>query len=420
MRSLARSALLGTACIILLVGLALRDSLVLSLLLPLTILVLLELMMTTRSCCDIVASWEQLEEVKFMEGDRVGLILRIKNQGKGADLVQYQVVVPEELKMVEGLKAFPLNIDPGEEVELPFQFELPHRGHYNIGPILLEWHDLFQVYRLQRRVEANVDIWVMPVVEDLSKCDIRSDKVRPYAGNVRSRLLGEGSEFHSMRKYQTSDGMKRINWKATGRRDELLVNEHESERSGDIVIVVDAQVKEGMSAFPDDQVERGIRAGASLSAFYLRQRDRVGLMVLSKYVGLVRPAYGRRQFYRIMERLTETEASGDRTTISVRLAMQRFFSPHSLIIYITPLDDKDTVHSIMELCHRGYQVTVVSPGLSMGQGLSGDDALGHRMDRIKRDGFIYQLRGVCQVIDWDTEGPLFKYLVGNRGWDRRV
>jgi hypothetical protein len=31
-----------------------------------------------------------------------------------------------------------------------------------------------------------------------------------------------------------------------------------------------------------------------------------------------------------------------------------------------------------------------------------------------------ELRGHCQVIDWDTSEPLSKYLMGVRGWDRNL
>ncbi len=200
----------------------------------------------------------------------------------------------------------------------------------------------------------------------------------------------------------------------------MLVNEHESERSGDVVIVVDARSEAAGQGRSWEIMEWEVRAAASLSAFYLRQRDRVGMMVIAEYIDLVKPAFGRNQFYRIVEHLTETRAGTDRSTISVRLAMQRFFPPRSLMIYITPLDDDKTAQSIMELSRRGYQIVVIAPCLPLQEGPSRAQTLQDRLDRVRRESIVVELRGHCQVIDWDTSEPLSKYLIGVRGWYRHT
>jgi uncharacterized protein (DUF58 family) len=144
------------------------------------------------------------------------------------------------------------------------------------------------------------------------------------------------------------------------------------------------------------------------------------MMVIAKFIDLVKPAFGRRQFYQIVEHLTATQVGGDRSTISVRLAMQRFFPPQSLMIYITPLDDERTAQSIMELSRRGYQIVVIAPILPPKEGPDRAQSLQDRLDRVRRDSIIIELRGHCKVIDWETGEPLSKYLTGVRGWDRRA
>lgn len=420
MRSIARASLLGLASIIVLAGVALRSAALLSLLLPFAALLILEPILARRQDADVQATWDPIDEGRFMEGDNVTLTLRLRNQGKSTDLKQYRVDIPAGLDLEEGRCSFPLAIDPGKEVTLSFRLALPVRGHHVIGPVSMEWTDLLRTHKVERDLGASIELWVMPLIQDLRRCDIRPTKVRPYVGNVRSRLLGAGSEFYSMREYQPGDELRAINWKASGRTGELFVNEHESERSGDIVIVVDARSEAAGKGRSTEIMEWEVRAAASLSAFYLRQRDRVGLMVIAKYIDLVKPAFGRRQFYRIVEHLTGTQAGGDRSTISVRLAMQRFFPSQALMVYITPLDDDKTAQSIMELSRRGYQIVVLAPFPPMPEGSGQARSLQDRLDRVRREGLVVELRGHCQVIDWDTSEPLSKYLMGVRGWDRNL
>jgi hypothetical protein len=90
------------------------------------------------------------------------------------------------------------------------------------------------------------------------------------------------------------------------------------------------------------------------------------------------------------------------------------------MVYITPLDDDKTAQSIMELSRRGYQIVVLAPFLPMPEGSSQARSLQDRLDRVRREGVVVELRGHCQVIDWDTSEPLSKYLMGVRGWDRNL
>ncbi len=81
MRSLASVGLLGLACCILMIGAALRDGALLSLLLPLLLLLILERAIVIGPKGSVEVEWVPLEEGKFMEGDEVDLFLKIASQG---------------------------------------------------------------------------------------------------------------------------------------------------------------------------------------------------------------------------------------------------------------------------------------------------------------------------------------------------
>src|SRR5439155_506919 len=60
------------------------------------------------------------------------------------------------------------------------------------------------------------------------------------AGLRRTRLAGGGTELERLREYVPDDEYRRIAWKATARRHAPIVVEHETERSQNVILAVDA------------------------------------------------------------------------------------------------------------------------------------------------------------------------------------
>src|SRR5260370_10723852 len=81
-----------------------------------------------------------------------------------------------------------------------------------------------------------------------------------------------------MREYVPGDDPKRINWKASARYNELIVNETEAERVTDVMIVLDTDVT-FLGTTESELFEREVRAAASLTRLLLRQGNRVGLVL---------------------------------------------------------------------------------------------------------------------------------------------
>ena len=54
------------------------------------------------------------------------------------------------------------------------------------------------------------------------------------------RVAGASTEFERVREYLPDDEFRRINWKATARRGQPMVNQFEAERSQNLVVLLDA------------------------------------------------------------------------------------------------------------------------------------------------------------------------------------
>ena len=75
---------------------------------------------------------------------------------------------------------------------------------------------------------------------DVRKYDLLARKgLLQELGLRHVRTIGAGSEFERLRDYTPDDEFRRINWKATARRQRPISVEYETERSQHVVYVLD-------------------------------------------------------------------------------------------------------------------------------------------------------------------------------------
>lgn len=416
MRSRGRAAFLALSLIFLLTGVALRNYVLLSLLIPLSLFLFLGMLWSREQDVRLDAVWEIPEE-QTMEGETVRVVLDLGNPNDRIVSVLVSIKLPEETEVVIGRTIFPVSLRPGKRQAFTYELRFPRRGHYEIGPIKLSWKDWSLLGSGSTSIDEIGSIRVMPFIYPLDRCPLRPKLVRMPLGNLTSRLFGPGAEFHSLREYVPGDELRRVNWKASARSEMILVNENLTERSGDVTIVLDARASTGTSRRSDPLVDHEVNAAVSLAAYYLRQRDRVGLLVMGEFLDVVRPGYGKRQFLRIVDRLLEVRRKGQRSSLTINLALQRYFPANSLLLIVSPLDDRGLVENIKRLVQQGHVVTVITPAPEAFRPIEDGKAgrLRDRLKRLDREDDLFELRGFCQVVEWDTALPLNSCFSGVRG-----
>ncbi|MDZ8276909.1 DUF58 domain-containing protein [Microbacterium aquimaris] len=112
------------------------------------------------------------------------------------------------------------------------------RGIHTLGPLALTTTDPFGLARRRTLRGERTDVTVTPAVVELPGL--------PEAGGASggSRLtadlhLGQGADNLVARPYQSGDSMRRIHWRATAHRDELMVRQEEQESTPEATVVFD-------------------------------------------------------------------------------------------------------------------------------------------------------------------------------------
>src|SRR5205809_1612207 len=174
--------------------------------------------------------------------------------------------------------------------------------------------------------------------------------------------MGIGTEFYSMRKYVPGDDPKRINWKASARQNELIVNETEAERITDVMVVLDTDVTIFEEA-EDELFERGVRAAASMASLLLKQGNRVGLILQGEERGVIPPRFGKRHERNILFLLAAAKPGRAMLSTSyvMTLLAHLMLPAMAQLVVISPLLDSSLVGGLRELAATGYSILVVSP-----------------------------------------------------------
>ena len=105
------------------------------------------------------------------------------------------------------------------------------------------------------------------------------------------------------------------------------------------------------------------KAAASLVNFFLRTRNRVGLITYGDSVNVISPDTGERHLYKILTALAEIKASGSLGLHTV-LGDLRNFTPRSpvMVMVISTLEnDKTSATALREITARGFKLTVIAP-----------------------------------------------------------
>jgi uncharacterized protein (DUF58 family) len=202
-----------------------------------------------------------------------------------------------------------------------------------------------------------------------------------------------------------------VNWRASARRGELWVNEHHAERNADVVIFLDSFAE----ARRDERstLDPALRAAASLTARYLRQKDRVGFVTFGGMLNWLLPGTGPGQLYRIVDAMLDTQIILSYAWRDIAAVPRRTLPPHALVLALTPLLDDRAADALLDLRGRGFDLVVieVSPLPFMPQPRGELQELSLRIWRLRRDAIRGRFeRAGVPVAVWGDESSLAEAL----------
>lgn len=192
---------------------------------------------------------------------------------------------------------------------------------------------------------------------------LATDNHTSQLGIKRKQRRGEGLDFLQLREYRKGDSLRRIDWKATSRRNELISREYQDERDQQVVILLDCGRR--MRAQDDDLVhfDHALNASLLLSYIALRQGDSVGFLTFGGEARWIAPQKGLGKMKTILSQLYDVKTS-KMSPDYIEAAEKLIALNHkrSLIVLVTNSRDEDTSEILMaaDLLKRRHLVLVAN------------------------------------------------------------
>jgi uncharacterized protein (DUF58 family) len=385
----------GFAALALFLGLALRLPELIAVGAPFALVVGLGLLVERRPVVSVTLTPDR---ARAIEGETVALELDVKASAP----VELYLRLPQDLDLVEGSNPFAVD---GDDV-VTLQVRAARWGAYVPGIVYVRGYDRFRVVRWETRLDARTPLKVYPHAEYLRSI-ARPLRTQVFAGNQVARERGDGIEFADLRPFVAGDLVRRVNWRASARRQELWVNDYHPERNSDVILFLDsfAEARRGDAS----TLDQAVRATAALAARYLREKDRVGLVSFGGTVNWLLPATGVLQLYRIVDAALDSRIVLNYAWRNLDVVPRRTLPPHALVLAVSPLLDERATSALLDLRARGFDLAVieVSPVEYVAPGPSESDRVGHRLWTLKREAqrTRYERAGVPVAI-WSEDTSL--------------
>ncbi len=157
---------------------------------------------------------------------------------------------------------------PYQRITRTHQITCPRRGYYGIEGIDLVGADLFFSEELTAERESGAFLYVAPKI--LSRQEI-APAFRKINGEITAKRyeLEDPFTLRGIRDYEPYDELKRINWKASAKTDELKVNERDYTTVNSVRIFMNLEDTGILKS--QELVEMSICVCASLVQEFLRQ-----------------------------------------------------------------------------------------------------------------------------------------------------
>jgi len=238
-------------------------------------------------------------------------------------------------------------LEPSSSSVIAYQLRPVERGEYHFGKLNIYVTSVFGLVARRFISEDNAMVPTYPSFIQLRKYDLIaiSHNLHQY-GIKKIRKIGHTMEFEQIRDYVLGDDLRTINWKATAKRNQLMVNQFQDEKSQPIYSVID---KGRVMKMPFDGLallDYAINAALVISNIALKKQDKAGILAFSKKVENIVVAERRNsQMNLILETLYNVKTDYFETDFSRLYAdVKRNIKQRSLMLLYTNFETLDGLH----------------------------------------------------------------------------
>jgi len=277
---------------------------------------------------------------RFSNGDENPVRIAVENRYLYPILLQVIDEIPQVFQRRDVM--FALDLQSAEHKEIVYRLRPVKRGEYQFGRIRLFVSTRLGLLTRRYTCGEPVAIKVYPSYLMLHQYELMAISNNLIElGIKRIRRIGHHTEFEHIKEYVKGDDYRTINWKASARRHQLMVNTYQDERSQQVYNIID-KGRIMQSAFKEmTLLDYAINASLVLSYVTIYKEDKAGLITFSDHFETFVPASKQAgHLQTILESLYRQQTTfgeSDYSTLYVHL--NKHINKRSLLIIYTNFDN---------------------------------------------------------------------------------
>lgn len=197
--------------------------------------------------------------------------------------------IPEQFQKRDFYKV--LSLISGEKKTFEYDLKPTERGEYHFGSLNVYTSSRLQILKRRHQFAQNAMVPVYPSYIQMKKYEFlaMSNRLTEF-GMKKIRRIGHTMEFEQIKEYVIGDDVRTINWKATAKRGDLMVNQYQDEKSQPIYSIIDIGRVMKMPFEELKLIDYAINSTLAFSNIALLKNDKAGMMTFSKNVENIVPA----------------------------------------------------------------------------------------------------------------------------------
>lgn len=159
-----------------------------------------------------------------------------------------------------------------------FAVSMPERGYHQFGGASISSADMLGIFPRSSHDDDIARLVVFPRVYTLQDLGLPAE--RPF-GELRGsvRVFEDPLRVAGLREYRAGDSLRRVDWKATARKGDLMSRVYDPAASRQVYILVNVDtLSHAWEGYLKDDLERTVSTAASVAVWAAGQRHPVGLL----------------------------------------------------------------------------------------------------------------------------------------------
>jgi uncharacterized protein (DUF58 family) len=228
-------------------------------------------------------------------------------------VVENRYLFPARISVIDELpfqfqvrdKEFKLRVDSGKNKIIEYDVRPVKRGEYNFGALNIYVKSPIGFVQKRYRFSQEMIVPVYPSFMQMRKYELLAiSNQLTDAGIKKIRRRGNNAEFDQIKEYVSGDDYRTINWKATARKNKLMINQYQDEKSQQVYSVIDMGRAMRMPFEGLSLLDYAINSSLVISNIAMLKQDKAGIVSFSNKVQSVLPAERRNaQLQKILELL---------------------------------------------------------------------------------------------------------------------